>query len=213
MRFLYWPNGRVTGDDTLRTRDCWKLELKAPSRQSQYSNVFLWVDKNGDALMRMEGYDWNGQLAKRFEVVSAQKIEGRWFLKQMRIEEMQPGTSKVRARTSVEESRSRELLAKEGRFPNRPQKWRAGDRRSLFRPPTHVGTGVFQPNRVKTSFHEPDSFSISTAMLAFRSQCSRAKYTSGSLSNPIGGHITGIRRSARGALDRAHTQHSPIRMF
>src|ERR1700694_4886923 len=90
LKFLYWQSVRVTGEDTIRTRNCWKLELKAPSRQSQYSNVFLWVDKEGGALMRMEGYDWNGKLAKRFEVVSAQKIEGRWFLKQMRIEEIQP---------------------------------------------------------------------------------------------------------------------------
>ena len=102
LKFLYWQNGRVAGDSLVRTRNCWKLELKAPSRQSQYSNVFLWVDKEGGALMRMEGYDWEGKLAKRFEVVSAQKIEGRWFLKQMRIEELQPGTGKVRARTYLE---------------------------------------------------------------------------------------------------------------
>jgi len=102
LKFLYWQNARVTGDDTIRTRNCWKLELKAPSRQSQYSNVFLWVDKEGGALMRMEGYDWNGRLAKRFEVISAQKIEGRWFLKQMRIEEMSPATGKVQARTYLE---------------------------------------------------------------------------------------------------------------
>lgn len=102
LKFLYWPNARVTGDESIRTRDCWKLELKAPSRQSQYSNVFLWVDKSGGALMRMEGYDWSGRLAKRFEVVSAQKIEGRWFLKQMRIEEIQPGTGKVQSRTYLE---------------------------------------------------------------------------------------------------------------
>lgn len=102
LKFLYWPNARVTGEDSIRTRNCWKLELKAPSRQSQYSNVFLWVDKSGGALMRMEGFDWTGQLVKRFEVVSAQKIEGRWFLKQMRIEEIQPGTRKVQARTYLE---------------------------------------------------------------------------------------------------------------
>ena len=102
LKFLYWPDGRVTGDDSIRTRNCWKLELKAPSRQSQYSNVFLWVDKEGGALMRMEGYDWTGQLFKRFEVVSAQKIDGAWFLKQMRIEEIQPGTGKVLARSYLE---------------------------------------------------------------------------------------------------------------
>jgi len=102
LRFLYWQNARVTGENSIRTRYCWKLELKAPSRQSQYSNVFLWVDKESGALMRMDGYDWNAKLAKRFEVVSAQKIEGRWFLKQMRIEEMDPSTGKVQARTYLE---------------------------------------------------------------------------------------------------------------
>jgi len=102
FKFLYWPTARVLGEEKVRTRNCWKLQLRAPSHESQYSNVLLWVDKASGALMRMEGYDWNAQLAKRFEVVSAQKIEGRWFLKQMRVEEFQPGTSHVQARTYLE---------------------------------------------------------------------------------------------------------------
>ena len=102
LKFLYWPNVRVLGDETVRTRSCWKLQSVAPSRDSQYWNVVIWVDKASGALMRMEGYDWNGKLAKRFEVISAQKIDDRWFLKQMRVEELQPGTNKVRARTYLE---------------------------------------------------------------------------------------------------------------
>jgi outer membrane lipoprotein-sorting protein len=102
LKFLYWPGGRVLGDETVHARSCWKLQLAAPSRDSQYTNVFLWVDKKSGALMRMEGYDANGKLAKRFEVVSTQKIDNRWFLKQMRVEEMQPGTNKVQARTYLE---------------------------------------------------------------------------------------------------------------
>jgi hypothetical protein len=102
FKFLYWPTARVLGEETVRTRNCWKLQLRAPSRESQYSNILLWVDKASGALMRMEGYDWNLQLAKRFEVVSAQKIDNRWFLKQMRIEEFQPGTNKVQSRTYLE---------------------------------------------------------------------------------------------------------------
>ena len=102
FKFLYWPTARVLGEENVRTRNCWKLQLRAPSRESQYSNVLLWVDKASGALMRMEGYDWNAQLTKRFEVVSAQKIEGRWFLKQMRVEELQPGTNHVLSRTYLE---------------------------------------------------------------------------------------------------------------
>jgi hypothetical protein len=102
LKFLYWPNPQVIGAETLRTRNCWKLRLSAPSKDAQYATVLLWVEKESGALMRMEGYDQQNQLVKRFEVVSAQKIDGRWFLKQMRIEEMQPGTDKVRSRTYLE---------------------------------------------------------------------------------------------------------------
>jgi hypothetical protein len=96
LRFLYWPTGRVTAENEIRTVACWKLEMKAPSRQSQYSNVWLWVGKENGALMKMEAYDWNAKLSKSFEVVSGQKIEGRWFLKEMRIEERDPATGKVK---------------------------------------------------------------------------------------------------------------------
>jgi hypothetical protein len=102
LKFLYWPNPQVIGAETLRTRNCWKLRLSAPSKDAQYATVLLWVEKESGALMRMEGYDQQNQLVKRFEVVSAQKIDGRWLLKQMRIEEMQPGTDKVRSRTYLE---------------------------------------------------------------------------------------------------------------
>jgi outer membrane lipoprotein-sorting protein len=102
LKFLYWENARVLGDETVRTRSCWKLQLVAPSPDSQYWNVVTWVDKASGALMRMEAYDWDGKLVKRFEVISAQKIDDRWFLKQMRVEELQSGTNKVQARTYLE---------------------------------------------------------------------------------------------------------------
>jgi hypothetical protein len=102
FKFLYWPSARVLGEENVRTRACWKLQLRAPSRESQYSNVLLWVDKTSGALMRMEGYNWTAQLAKRFEVVSAQKINDRWFLKQMRIEELEPGTIHIVSRAYLE---------------------------------------------------------------------------------------------------------------
>jgi hypothetical protein len=102
LKFLYWPDPELIGSDNIRTRNCWKLKLRAPNRKSQYGQVLLWVDKAGGALMRMEGYDPAGLLCKRFEVVSAQKIDNRWFLKQMRIEQLQPGTKHVQSRTYLE---------------------------------------------------------------------------------------------------------------
>jgi hypothetical protein len=102
LKFLYWPNAKVIGDEPVRSRRCWKVELHPASRDSQYSTVLLWIDRNTGALMEMEGYDWNGRLAKRFEVISVQKIEDRWFLKQMRIDQIDPATQKVQSRTYLE---------------------------------------------------------------------------------------------------------------
>src|SRR5438874_2456899 len=31
LKFLYWPNARVTGADFIRTRNCWKVQLQAPA--------------------------------------------------------------------------------------------------------------------------------------------------------------------------------------
>lgn len=102
LKFIYWPNAKVVGDDYINTRRVWKIELQPPGRQSQYSRVFVWSEQQSGALMKMEGFDWNGRLVKRFQVVSAQKIEGRWFLKQMSIEQVNAETGKVQARTYLE---------------------------------------------------------------------------------------------------------------
>ena len=102
LRFLYWPNARVIGADNIRTRSCWRIQLQPPANDSHYGSILLWVDKDSGTLMRMEAFDRAGKLVKRFEVVSAQKIEGRWFLKQMRVEAIDPQTNRVTARTYLE---------------------------------------------------------------------------------------------------------------
>jgi len=102
LKFLYWPNAHVIGADFIRTRNCWKIQLQSPGGDSQYGSILLWVDKDNGALMRMEGYDSAGKMIKRFEVVSAQKIENRWYLKQMRVERIDPQSGRVTARTYLE---------------------------------------------------------------------------------------------------------------
>ena len=102
LKFLYWPNARVVGADFIRTRNCWRMQLQAPASDSQYGSILLWLDKDTGALMRMEGYDSAGKMIKRFEVVSAQKIEDRWYLKQMRVERIDPQSGRVTARTYLE---------------------------------------------------------------------------------------------------------------
>lgn len=102
LKFLYWKYPRLLGEETLRTRRVWTIETPAPRGASQYGAARLWIDQEGGALMRIEGFDMQGRLIRKFEVVSAQKIDGQWMLKQMRIESLNPESGKTLSRTYLE---------------------------------------------------------------------------------------------------------------
>lgn len=86
LRFLYWPQAAVTGEQMMISRRCWIVRVEPGKTPSQYGRVMLSIDKESGALMQAEAYDKAGKFARRFKVISGQKIEGRWFLKSMRIE-------------------------------------------------------------------------------------------------------------------------------
>ncbi len=90
LGFLYWPDAQLLGEESVRTRKCWIIDLRPGRRGSEFAVVRVWLDQASGALMRIEGYDWEGKLLRRFEVVSGQRIEGQWMLKQMRIERFGP---------------------------------------------------------------------------------------------------------------------------
>jgi hypothetical protein len=87
LRFLYWTDAKVIGDDMISARSCWKVEVRPPAKaESQYKRVVLWIGKQDGALMKAESFDANDNWARRFVVRSVMKREGFWLLKQMRIE-------------------------------------------------------------------------------------------------------------------------------
>jgi hypothetical protein len=91
LGFLYWPQPILQGEDIIKTRPAWKIDLQAPAGEEIYGVARVWIDKDSGAILRIEGYDKKGLLLRRFEIVSAQKIDGLWMLKQMRIESFSPG--------------------------------------------------------------------------------------------------------------------------
>jgi hypothetical protein len=108
LDFLYWKNPKLLAAERVRSRDAWKLELRPPRGTSQYGVVRVWIDKQSSALLRIEGYDKKGALSKRFEVVSAQKIDGQWMLRQMRVERIDPATRKTTGITYLEVTGARQ---------------------------------------------------------------------------------------------------------
>lgn len=102
LQFLYWKNPKSLGDDRINGRPAWKIEAQAPRGASQYGVARMWIDKDSGALVRVEGYDMAGKMIRRFEVISAQKLDGQWMLKQMRFEALDPDSKKVTDRTYLE---------------------------------------------------------------------------------------------------------------
>jgi hypothetical protein len=109
LGFLYWPDARLLGEESVRGRDAWKIELRPGRRGSEFAVVRVWLDQSSGALLRIEGFDWQGRLLRRFEVVSGQRIDGQWMLKQMRIEKFAPESSSRPVGRSY-----LEILGKEG---------------------------------------------------------------------------------------------------
>ena len=102
LRFLYWKNSRIEGEQTVRTFSCWMILLQQNNPNIAYASVRVWVAKQSGAMLRAEAFDAQSRLVKRFEVISGQKIEGKWFLKQMRIERYDPATGNLASRTYLE---------------------------------------------------------------------------------------------------------------
>jgi hypothetical protein len=102
LRFIYWKNAKYEGQQRVRTITC-SIVLVQPSAHSiEYGSVRLWIAKDRGALIKAEGYNWQGKAIKRFEVISGQQIEGKTIFKQVRIERLNPQNGKVISRTYLE---------------------------------------------------------------------------------------------------------------
>jgi hypothetical protein len=100
--FLYWKKARFEGEQRVKALTCSIVLVQSTSRNTQYGSVRIWVAKDRGAMVKAEGFDTQGRLIKRFEVISAQQIEGKTIFKQIRIERIDPATGKVVARTYLE---------------------------------------------------------------------------------------------------------------
>ncbi len=98
LGFLYWPHPRLARSEQFRGTKAFVLELLPPQNNGPYGSARLWIDQNSGAPLRIESFDKSGNLLKRFEVISAQKINDLWMLKEMRIETFDPQTHAVTQR-------------------------------------------------------------------------------------------------------------------
>jgi hypothetical protein len=102
LRFVYWKNAKYEGEQRVRTITCSIVLVQPSARNTEYGSVRLWIAKDRGALIKAEGYNWQGKAIKRFEVISGQQIEGKTIFKQIRIERLDPQNGKVNSRSYLE---------------------------------------------------------------------------------------------------------------
>lgn len=102
MRFLYWPNAQVVGEETVSFMKCWIVRVNNPDGRGPYGVVDVWVHKNSGAIAKMTAYDRQAKRVKEFTVRKGQKFKGAWILKQMRVESYDPVSGKNTGRTYME---------------------------------------------------------------------------------------------------------------
>ncbi len=101
LRFLYWPNPVKLEDDSVSHRNCWRIRINNPNKTGAYGVAIIWVDKQSGGILQMYGYDFTGKLIKRYKILSGQKVNGNWTLKEMSVETIDPASEgkKVTGRT------------------------------------------------------------------------------------------------------------------
>ncbi|MEO0416687.1 MAG: outer membrane lipoprotein-sorting protein, partial [Verrucomicrobiota bacterium] len=102
MRFLYWPNPKVTSQVKFKARDAWVVRVRNPDGRGNYSTVDCWIDKASGGLMKMIGYNAAGRPIRRFEVLHGKKFGDVWMVDEMRVETISPSTGKVSSSTRMQ---------------------------------------------------------------------------------------------------------------
>jgi hypothetical protein len=103
FRYLYWPKKvKQPNEETVNTRKCWVVDLYNDQKVGEYGIVRIFVDKESGGLMKMMGYDFQGQMIKVLTVTSGMKVDGATVLKSMDVIRYISGTKKVAGETTFE---------------------------------------------------------------------------------------------------------------
>jgi len=86
FEFFHWPQQIRHKGELRRGRSCFVLESTNPNaRPGQYARVVSWIDKESGAPIEAEAYGVDGKLLKQFEIGSVQKIDGRYEVKELKM--------------------------------------------------------------------------------------------------------------------------------
>jgi hypothetical protein len=104
LRFFYWPNPTLEGQEEIGGRTAYKLRVNKPrGTAGRYDTVYIWVDAKFGAFMQIRGYN-NSKLLKEFKVEDVMEIGGGvWTLRKMQVSSYDgnAGTERRKSVTTV----------------------------------------------------------------------------------------------------------------
>jgi hypothetical protein len=103
LRFFYWPNPKLEGEENVGGQQCYKIRIDKPKGSAgRYEVVYVWVHTKFGAFMRIRGHDKNGGLVKEFQVEDIMQIaKDTWTLRKMQVATHDPATGRRLSITDV----------------------------------------------------------------------------------------------------------------
>jgi hypothetical protein len=107
MRFFYWKNPVLEGSERVGVHNCWKIRLNNPGQGGAYQVMYVWIHQKYGAFMKIEGFNRQGQILKRFEVIEVMNIgknpsgQEVYTLEQMNVSTMNPANGRVLSQTKL----------------------------------------------------------------------------------------------------------------
>ena len=86
MSFIWWKGGRTLGTEDVRSRNCFIVDVPAPSNAIGVASVRLWIDAKINMMLRAESLDAAGQKVRRMDVMGFRKINERWFISRIELQ-------------------------------------------------------------------------------------------------------------------------------
>jgi hypothetical protein len=106
LRFLYWPNPQIIGEENLGTftgQKAWKVRITSPDGRGPYGTVDVWVHQGSGGMAKMEGWDKAGNLIRRYSIKEFHKVGKAYVPAQMRLDSIDPtNPKKVTGHTYME---------------------------------------------------------------------------------------------------------------
>lgn len=92
LRFLYWPNAQLEGEEKIRGEDCYKIRINNPGKEGAFGVVYVWVHQKYGAFWQIRAHDFKGKALKEFQVNEVMKLpDGKSYtIKEMLVNTLAP---------------------------------------------------------------------------------------------------------------------------